>query len=231
MWASKCGANQITGAKAVTVNTTSANCTRMANLLDTLIKNKSMSLSSVFSSDFDKNDATKILMLPGPAWFGGAVFQSTFKTPAGQISAAPQPQWAGDPNPTVGNVGGGTWLLSAHSANLKAATAFLTWVTTSNDYQGKLAPGYPAYKAAATTWLAGQASSGYYAGDISGTLQAAANQVWTGWGYGQFSQEAIWAATVTPGLTSGKTIASLLPAWQGSIANYARSDGYQVTTQ
>ena len=40
MWASKCGANQITGPKAVTVNTTSANCTRMASLLDTLIKNK-----------------------------------------------------------------------------------------------------------------------------------------------------------------------------------------------
>ena len=30
MWASKCGANQITGPKAVTVNTTSADCTKMA---------------------------------------------------------------------------------------------------------------------------------------------------------------------------------------------------------
>ncbi|MGH6655317.1 MAG: ABC transporter substrate-binding protein [Actinocrinis sp.] len=231
MWASKCGANQITGPKAVTVNTTSADCTKMATLLDTLIKNKTMSLSSVFSSDFDKNQADKILMLPGPAWFGGAVFQSSFKTPAGQVAVAPLPQWSGDSTPTVGNVGGGTWLLSAHSANLKAATAFMTWVTTSNDYQGKLAPGYPAYKAAASTWLTGQASSGYYSGDITATLQAAANQVWQGWGYGQFSQEAIWAATVTPGLTAGKSIVSLLPAWQTAIANYARSDGYQVTVQ
>ena len=231
MWAGKCGANQITGPKAVTVNTTSANCTKMASLLDTLIKNKTMALSSVFSSDFDKNEAGKVLMLPGPAWFGGAVFQGTFKTPAGRIAAAPMPQWSGDPSPSVGNVGGGTWLLSAHSANLKAATAFLTWVTTSDDYQGKLAPGYPAYTAAAKTWLAGQASSGYYAGDVTGPLQAAANQVWSGWGYGQFSQEAIWAATVTPGLTAGKTIVSLLPAWQNAIGNYARSDGYQVTVQ
>ena len=231
MWAGKCGANQITGPKAVTVNTTSANCTKMASLLDTLVKNKTMALTSVFSSDFDKNEADKILMLPGPAWFGGAVFQSSFKTPAGQIAAAPLPQWSGDSSPTVGNVGGGTWLLSAHSANLKAATAFLTWVTTSDDYQGKLAPGYPAYAPAAKTWLAGQASSGYYSGDITGPLQAAANQVWSGWGYGQFSQEAIWAATVTPGLTAGKSIVSLLPAWQSAIGNYARSDGYQVTVQ
>jgi len=230
LWAAKCGANQITGAKAVTVNTTSSNCTKMAGLLDTLIKNKTISISSVFSSDFDKKEPGKILMLPGPAWYGGALFQGTFKTAAGQIAVAPMPQWAGDTSPSVGNVGGGTWLLSAHSANLKAATAFLTWVTTADDYQGKLAPGYPAYSAAAKTWLAGQAASGYYANDIAAPLQAAANQVWPGWGYGQFSQEAIWAATVTPGLNAGKSLVSLLPAWQSAIENYARSDGYQVAT-
>lgn len=230
LWAGKCGANQITGLKSVTVNTTSTNCTRMASLLDTLIADRTISLSSVFSSDFDKNYADRILMLPGPAWYGGALFQGTFKTPAGQIGVAAMPQWSGDSAPSVGNVGGGTWLLSAHSANLKAATAFLTWVTTSDDYQGKLAPGYPAYTAAAKTWLANQASSGYYVGDISGPLQAAANQVWSGWGYGQFSQEAVWAATVTPGLNAGRSIVSLLPAWQSAIVNYARSEGYQVST-
>ncbi|MFI0448886.1 ABC transporter substrate-binding protein [Actinomadura sp. 6N118] len=229
MWASKCGANQITGVKAVTVNTTSANCGRMASLLDTLIKNRSMSTSSVFSSDFDKNQADKILMLPGPSWFGGSLFQDTFKTPAGQIAVAPMPQWSGDPEPSTGNVGGGTWLLSAHSANLKAATDFLTWVSTSNDYQAKVAPGYPAYAPAAKAWLANQAARRYYANDIAQTLQTAAGQVWSGWGYGQFSQEAIWASTVVPGVTAGKTIVSLLPAWQDAIVNHARSNGYKVT--
>jgi multiple sugar transport system substrate-binding protein len=229
MWASKCGANQITGPRALTVDTTSQNCTKMASLLDTLLKNHTMSKSSVFSSDFDKNQANKILMLPGPAWFGGALFQGTFKTPAGQIAAAAMPQWSGDPSPSVGNVGGGTWLLSAHSTNLKAAVDFLTWVTTSDDYQGKVAPGYPAYTTAATTWLANQTSSHYYANDISGPLQTAAGQVWPGWGYGQFSQEAIWAATVTPGVTAGRSIVSMLPAWHNAIVNYARSDGYKVS--
>ena len=228
MWASQCGANQITGAKALTVDTTSSNCTRMASLLDTLLADGTMSKSSVLSSDFDKNDAGKVLMLPGPAWFGGAVFQSSFKTPAGQVGVAPLPQWPGQ-SASVGNVGGGTWLLSAHSKDLKAATAFLTWVTTSNDYQGKLAPGYPAYAPAAKVWLANQASSGYFADDIAPPLEQAANEVWPGWGYGQFSQEAIWAATVLPGINAGQTIQSLLPAWQSSIVNYATSDGYQVT--
>jgi ABC-type glycerol-3-phosphate transport system substrate-binding protein len=228
LWASKCGANQITGVKAVTVNTTSPSCTKMATLLDSLIKNGTLATSSVFSSEFGKNNADKILMMPGPSWFGGSVFRETFKIPAGQIAVAPMPQWAGDPNPSVGNVGGGTWLLSAHSANLKAATDFMTWVTTAEDYQGKIAPGYPAHTAAAKTWLANQATSGYYANDIAGPLQTAATQVWPGWGYGQFSQEAIWAATVIPGLTTGKTIVSMLPDWQTAIVNHARSNGYQV---
>jgi multiple sugar transport system substrate-binding protein len=231
LWAGKCGANQITGPKAVTVNTTGPNCTRMASLLDTLVKNRTMSLSSVFSSDFGKNFADKILMMPGPAWYGGALFQGTFKVPAGQLGVAPMPQWSGDDKPSVGNVGGGTWLLSAHSKNLKAATDFLTWVTTSDDYQGKVAPGYPAYVKAAKTWLSNQTSSGYYAGDIAAPLQEAAGQVWPGWGYGQFSQEAIWAATVTPGLNAGKTIASMLPDWQKAVVNYAKSNGYQVSEQ
>jgi ABC-type glycerol-3-phosphate transport system substrate-binding protein len=231
MWASQCQANDITGLRAVTVNVASANCARMASLLDTLIKAGSMSKLSVFSTAFDKNEKGKVLMLPGPAWFGGAVFDSTsgLNTPKGQIAVAPIPQWPGSTAAVTGDVGGGLWLLSAHSAHLTAAVDFLTWVTTNNGYQADLAPGLPAYAPAATAWLANQAKSGYYANDIAPALQQAAGQVWTDWGYGQFSQEAIWAATVDPGLTAGKTIVSLLPAWQTAIAQHAQADGYTVS--
>jgi multiple sugar transport system substrate-binding protein len=231
MWASQCQANDITGLRAVTVHVTSGNCTRMASLLDTLIKAGSMSNLSVFSTAFDKNEKGKVLMLPGPAWFGGSVFDTSsgLNTPKGQIAVAPVPQWPGSAAPVTGDVGGGLWLLSAHSAHLAAATDFLTWVTTNNGYQADLAPGLPAYAPAATAWLANQAKSGYYANDISPVLQQAASQVWSDWGYGQFSQEAIWAATVDPGLTAGKTIVSLLPAWQSAIAEHAQADGYSVS--
>ena len=70
LWASQCQANHITGIRAVTVNvTTLRTATRMASLLDTLIKDKSMSKLSVFSSAFDKNEKGKVLMLPGPVWY------------------------------------------------------------------------------------------------------------------------------------------------------------------
>ncbi|MFF5303392.1 ABC transporter substrate-binding protein [Streptomyces sp. NPDC013161] len=227
LWAGKCGANHITGAKSVSVNTTSAACTKMAALMDVLIKKKSMSISGVFSTDFGKNKADKVLVMPGPSWYGGALFKGTFKTPAKQIAAAPIPQWSGETAPSTGNVGGGTWLLSQHSEHIKAAADFITWVTTNDAYQGKVAPGFPAYAPAAETWLKQQNASGYFAGDI-GVLKDASTQVWPGWGSGQFSQEAIWAATVKPGLTQGKTIVSLLPAWQDSIVKYAQSNGYKV---
>ncbi|MFL5994916.1 MAG: ABC transporter substrate-binding protein [Streptomyces sp.] len=227
LWASKCGANHITGPKSVSVNTTSEACTKMAKLLDVLIKNKSMSISGVFSTDFTKNEADKILLMPGPAWYGGAVFKDGLKTPAKQTAVAPIPQWKGDTSPATGNVGGGTWLLSQHSTHVKAATEFLEWVTTDNAYQGEKAPGFPAYAPAAENWLKAQAASGYFAGDLN-ALKDAASQVWPGWGSGQFSQEAIWAATVKPGLTQGKTVESLLPAWQDAIVKYAKSNGYKV---
>ncbi|MBO1329807.1 ABC transporter substrate-binding protein [Streptomyces sp. VRA16 Mangrove soil] len=229
LWASKCGANHITGPKAVSVNTTSEACTKMAELLDVLIKNKSISITGVFSTDFAKKNrkAEKILLMPGPAWYGGAVFQSGLKTPAKQIAVAPMPQWKGETAPSTGNVGGGTWLLSQHSAHIKAATDFLKWVTTDNAYQGEKSPGFPAYAPVAENWLKAQADSGYYASDLT-ALTDASSQVWSDWGSGKFSQEAIWAATVKPGLTQGKTIESMLPAWQDAIVKYARSNGYKV---
>jgi len=32
-------------------------------------------------------------------------------------------------------------------------------------------------------------------------------------------------------MTAGKTITSLLPAWHDAIVNYAKTDGYQVTSK
>ena len=232
MWASQCQANDITGLRAITVDVTTPNCTRMASLLDTLIKAGSMSKLSVFSTAFPKTEKGKVLMLPGPAWFGGAVFDtpSGLNVPKGQMAIAPIPQWPGTSTPSTGNVGGGTWLLSAHSAHLKDAVNFLEWVTGNNAWQDSLTPGYPANAPAAKVWMANQAKSGYYSMNIAPVLEQAAGEVWPGWGYPKFSQEAVWAATIDPGLASGKTIVSMLPAWQTAITNYATADGYKVSS-
>jgi ABC-type glycerol-3-phosphate transport system substrate-binding protein len=229
MWAAECPANKVTGATSITVNTGDPNCVRAAQMMDKLIANETMSTLSLFGPEFVKEQGAKVLMLPGPSWYGGAVFQGTIKTPEGQIAVAPPLHWADQDPPVTGNVGGGAWWISSHSKNLEAARDFAVWVTTSEEYQADLAPGFPADTAAATKWLEKQQSSGYWANDISEPIIAAAGQVWPGWGSAAFSQEAIWAKVVQAGMAKGDSIESLLPAWQTEIENQAKVNGYSVS--
>ena len=228
-WASKCQANGITGPKAVTVNTDTTECKRAASMLDTLRGNGTVPVVSVFTPEFLKKYTGKVLMMPGPAWYAGAIFNNpqSLKVPAGQLGIAAPLPWKGDDKPVTGNVGGGTWFISSHSKNLAAAEKFVQFVTTADDYQVKVAPGYPAYAPAAEKWVAKQESSKYFATSLE-PIVTAASQVWDGWGYGIFSQEAVWAKTVTTAVTGGKSILELLPTWQQAIENQAKVNGYSV---
>jgi ABC-type glycerol-3-phosphate transport system substrate-binding protein len=225
-WASQCPANQISG-NTVSVNTSSPDCTKMAKLLDAGVANKSLTTQSAFATSFVKQYAAKTLMLIGPSWYGQYVFNAALKVPAGEVAAAAPLTWAGAGAATTGDVGGGIWMVSKHSKNLAAAVALAEYMSTSNAYQ-LTAPTYPAYQPAATAWLAAQAKQHYFAGDVSSVFTQAASEIWGGWGSGRYSQENIWAATMVPQITNGKTISSLLGTWQTAIEDQARSFGYQV---
>ncbi|MBX6384313.1 MAG: carbohydrate ABC transporter substrate-binding protein [Microbispora sp.] len=227
-WGSKCQANDITGPKSVTVDTGSTSCRRAASMLDTLIENGTTPNVSVFTPEFVTKYSGKVLLMPGPAWYAGAIFNNpqSLNVPPGQLGVAEPLPWRGE-SPVTGNVGGGTWFISSHSKNLKAAEKFVEFVTTADDYQVNLAPGYPAYAPAAKKWIDKQESSGYYATDLQALLKAG-SQIWSGWGSGVFSQEAIWAKTITPAIAGGKKLVDLLPEWETAIENQARVNGYTV---
>ena len=228
MWGSKCQANGITGPKQVTVKTDSVECRRAATMLDTLIKNGTTPNVSVFTPEFLKRYTGKVLMMPGPAWYSGAIFNNpdSLNVPAGRIGVAAPLAWSGD-QAVTGNVGGGTWFVSSHSQNLAAAEKFVQFVTTSDAYQVDLAPGYPAYAPAAENWVKKQEASDYFATDLK-PVTIAGQQIWNGWGSGIFSQEAIWAKTMTPAIANGKSLVDLLPEWQTAIKNQAQVNGYTV---
>jgi ABC-type glycerol-3-phosphate transport system substrate-binding protein len=227
LWASQCPASTVTTAKNVTVDLNNANCSRMVGMLDKLIANKALSKASVFDAGFIKNQAAKVLLMPGPSWYGQVLFNSTFKIPKGQIAAGAPLKFAADTAPYTGNVGGGVWYVSSHSKNLKTAGDLVSWVTTADEAQGS-ASTYPAFTKAAALWLTKQQATGYFAADISPAFTQAAGQVWPGWSATQYSQEAIYASTVVPALNQGQTIASTIDAWQTAITNKATSLGYQV---
>ncbi|QIQ05992.1 ABC transporter substrate-binding protein [Streptomyces liangshanensis] len=229
-WSSQCPAFNLTAPDTLRVALGDEKCTRMSKLLDTLIANKTVSTQGFFSQGFAKDSGSKVLMAYGPSWYGQYLFNAAFKTPAGQISAAAPLTWPGETTASTGNVGGGLWMVSAHSANLKASTDLVSWLTTSDANQAK-APTYPAYAPAADAWLANPDNKKYFAGDISDVFRTAAGQVWTGWSNTKFSDATAWSSVVLPALTSGKTLTATLPAWQTAIANEAKAVGYKVTTK
>jgi len=226
-WSSQCPAQQLVAKNTLKVDLSAPDCTRMASLLDPLIADKSVSTQGFFTQGFD---GSKVLMAVGPSWYGQYLFNSAFKTPAGQIAAAAPLKWDGESSTSTGNVGGGIWMISSHSKNLKAASAVVTWLTTSTDNLQD-APTYPAYVAGAKAWLANPANKDYFADDVSSVFLAAADEVWTGWSNTKFSDATPWSNAVLPALTAGKSLTSTLPAWQTAIANQAKSVGYTVVTQ
>ena len=114
LWADKCPLSQVVGPNTVKIDAADAHCTRMANLLDPLIKSGVVPPESVFTADFAKkwggaND--KILMMPGPTWYAHDIFSGTLHVPAGELTAAMPLRWNNEPLVT-GQVGGGPWVVS-----------------------------------------------------------------------------------------------------------------------
>jgi ABC-type glycerol-3-phosphate transport system substrate-binding protein len=229
-WSSQCPAFNLVQPNTLRVNLADANCTRMSTLLDSLISAKAVTTQGFFSQGFSKASGNNVLMAYGPSWYGQYLFNSAFKVPAGQIAAAAPLTWPGETTPTTGNVGGGVWMVSSHSANLKASTDLVTWLTTSNDNQAA-APTYPAYAPAAKAWLANPDNQKYFATDVSSVFEQAANEVWTGWSNTKFSDATAWSSVVLPALTAGKSLTATLPAWQTAITDEAKAQGYTVTNQ
>jgi len=207
-------------------DTSAPNAAKVSALIDHMVANKTLTLDSVFGASF-VSMADKLVAIPGPAWYSGALFQNPggVNAKAGDWVAAPPLKWA-DGDAVTGNVGGGVWYASSHTTEPEAVKTFLQFVATADGVAGT--GGLPAYQAAADKWLDTQAESGFYAGDFKGAIQTAASSVWNGWGYPNFSPETAWAKIVTPGLASGKTMADLAAAWQQEMKNEAQVVGYTV---
>ncbi|WP_262056936.1 ABC transporter substrate-binding protein [Streptomyces sp. STR69] len=229
-WSGQCPAFDLVKPDTLRTDLQDPKCTRMATLLDNLISAKAVATQGFFSQGFAKNSGSKVLMAYGPSWYGQYLFKAGFKTPAKQIAAAPPLAWEGESTTATGNVGGGVWMVSSHSANLKASSDLVTWLTTSDANQAT-APTYPAYTRAAKAWLANPANKDYFANDVSGPFEQAANEVWTGWSNTRFSDSTAWSSVVLPALTAGKSLTETLPAWQQEIAGEAKTQGYKVVDQ
>ncbi|WAC70291.1 ABC transporter substrate-binding protein [Microbacterium sp. SL75] len=205
-----------------------ADSKKVTDLIDHMLANGTLVTDSVFGTDFVSKYKDKMLGIPGPAWYAGALFENPegLNYTAGTIGVGAPLTWS-DGDAVTGNVGGGVWYASSHSKNLDAVKQFLEFVTSS-DSAVELASGLPAYQSAADAWLKKQAASNFYTGDFTGSISAAAKSVWQGWGYPSFSIEAAYSKVVLPAITAGKTVASVEDAWKTEMDNQAQVQGYTV---
>jgi len=234
LWGNQCPLEQLHGDKLL-INSVESHCTRVADMLDPLIKNGTMPPLSVFTPDFARKygGATdKVLLMPGPAWYAQALFDQTLHIPAGQITAAAPLQWDSETPITTGQVGGGPWIISRHSKNLTGAADFVTFATTVFNPTGKDArAGYPAFGPLADSWLAAQATNPYFAADPTPALKVAAGQIWSGWNLVTYPDQPVWSNTVVNELVAGKSLSSLMQPLGDALAQAAQAAGYSVTRQ
>jgi ABC-type glycerol-3-phosphate transport system substrate-binding protein len=233
LWADQCPISQVQKNGSVLINATDSHCTRMASLLDPLIKNGTTPPENIFTPAFAQKYGgadPKVLMMPGPTWYAKDVFSGTLRIPAGHMTAAMPLRWNDESPITTAQIGGGPWIISKHSKNIAAAADFLTWVMTSPVVKDK-GPGYPSYKPAATPWLANLAKDPYFAANPTQALQAAATLIWKGWSMVTYPDQPVWSNSVVTQLVAGKSLSSLLPALGDGLAQAAQAAGYKVVRQ
>ncbi|TPQ15594.1 extracellular solute-binding protein [Streptomyces sporangiiformans] len=215
----------------VHIDLTRSSCTRVADLLQPMAEKKAVTTVVPTDPAFAKlGKENKILMLPGPAWFGDFMFGPAFKIPKGRIAAAPMPTWPGETKSYAGQVGGGAFLVSAHAGDrTKEAADLVRWMTTDATLQADQ-PTYPAFTAAAQKWGEAKAKDPYYAADPMPALTAAANALRPGFGAVRF--EADWQAsfndTVGKAADSGADLRKTLASWQDKLEAAAKTSEYSV---
>ncbi len=229
LWPSQCHVDDVVKPDTIDIHANDPYCTRATKLIDPLIKDGAVTTDSVFSSTFTKAYTGKILMMVGPSWYGQYLFPSLVTK--GQLAVADPLSW-GKGQTYTGEVGGGLWFMSSHlsGATKTLAASVLTWLSTSYASQG-ISPGYPAYVADETKWIAAQQATGLYSNQIAPVFAKAATEVWPGWSPVPWSTDSVFGSTVVTGLNSGSTMTSQLSGFASELTNYAQSDGYTVVSK
>jgi hypothetical protein len=228
--AAQCPVNDITNSYTVVDNPNNPHCTQIGSLLDPLVADKSVPVVYVFSSTFGKTYADKTLMLIGPSWYSGAIFEgsgSAFDSPKGTWAAYPALSSSVGGRAWTGDVGGGLWIMSSHAANPTLAASAMTWLATSTPSQD-LSQGYPAYAPAAKSWIAQEDTGTLFASPLAPAFAASAGEVWPGFAQSPWNTSGLWSANVLPALTGGSSFSSQIPVFATQVSSAASIDGFQV---
>jgi ABC-type glycerol-3-phosphate transport system substrate-binding protein len=242
LWPSQCPVNQATSATAVKIAPKSPKCTRATTLLNNLVTAGVMSTSAPWDADFIKDfgAANKVVMTIGPSWFGEFVIRpaGSWNVPAGQITAAPMPMWAGEKINYSGEWGGGIYTVSPHSKFPKEALAFAIFmvsdkrnvVDVKNPDGSKGAPTFPASQKGNAFWKAKVSSDKYYAADPYPAMLEQSKKIFSGEKPVSYDTNSAMEGVFSNELKKSKNAQTALEAFATYATNLAKQLGYKVAT-
>lgn len=213
------------------INATSPQCVEAAQLVDRMLDTGSLARVAPFDPEFlELAKANKLLMIPGPTWFGEFIIKRRYEFADGMTGVSMTPKWAAQDEPLVWSWGGGVWGGWKDTKHPEAVVDLLKFVTTDVDVN-RTAVTMPAYQPASVEWGTAFDDSGYYATDGSfGTMVDAAAFGHPGYASLRLDTRASFTKAVVNDLASGASFESLLPQLQEEFVNAAQLAGYKVIT-
>jgi len=233
LWAANCATNDKINDTTVHININEPDCLRAKKILTKLVDAKAVSNLGIFDADAAKVGKS-IAMTPGAPWYGDYLFKSTWKIPAGEMTAVPALKWAGSDGPSAGDEGGGLWGVSSHikGKELKNTLTFAKFVATDPRWQVDLSTGLPAYGPVQDAWIAKQKKDNYFADSDTtfAAIKGAIDNVVPDHPYMLYITGGIWTQTAVPALVAGKSVDAAWNSFGKDLSQKAKALGYTVKT-
>jgi ABC-type glycerol-3-phosphate transport system substrate-binding protein len=234
LWAAGCPTNDRLSETEVHIDLDDERCQRAKDLLSTMVDGDAVSALGIFDADAAKV-GKDLVMSPGAAWWGDYLFRTTWKIPAGEMTAVEPLTWEGEDTPATGNEGGGLWGVSNHitGAQLENTLKFAEFVATDPAWQVELSTGLPAYGPVQDAWAEKQAEADYFADNDTtfAAMKAAISYVQPDHAYMLYNTGSVWTETIAPALVSGKSVDEAWSAFDSELTNQAEAMGYTVTAE
>lgn len=232
---SECPTRDLVSQTEVRIDTAAKECTRVADLLQPLVDNGTVAALDYADPTIAQLGAEdKILMMPGPSFFGAFAFRDAYHIPAGRVAAAAMPTWSGQSTPVAGSAGGGILVVSSHASpeTQRAATEMALFMTTDVDLQ-KTLPTFPAFAPAADAWCEVQAEAKYFATDPCDVMKEMAPLVSSTFGSVTYQPEweSTYNATIVKTAGAGGSLTDGLNDWGTQLTAAAKNQGYSVISK
>ena len=214
------------------INVTAPQCVRAAQMVDRMVAAGALALQAPFEAGFvDNAKSGKLLMIPGPTWFGEHIIKRRYEFAPGTVGVARPPRWEDQDQPVAWSWGGGVWGGWKDTPHRDEVVDLLTFVTTDPGV-ASVAVTMPAHQPASVPWGEAVRTSGYYADeDMFDILLESASFGHPGYTSLRIDSRALITKAVINDMANGASFESLLPKIQTEFVNAAKLAKYKVVVE